>query len=95
MKTIKYKKGTYVAVYVEWFDSVSQSQPWWNIQQLEEETKIIRDTFQTLAYLVNENNHEYIFANSIHLSENKPVAVANIFNIPKGCIVSIKKVKQI
>jgi hypothetical protein len=94
MKKLKLSKGTYKAVFIKWYDSMSVKQVWWNLGDLIDEVRSMEegDYFYTLAYLVMENKNSYIFANSIHFEDKKVISFGKLFTIPKGCVEYIKPV---
>lgn len=85
-------KGKYQAVYVEWIDSTMKVKVWHSTKGLIDETSKPHDTFRTIAYLVNQNTLEYIFASSIHSDEDGVCGFGQVFTIPKGCVTKLKKV---
>ncbi len=92
---MKHKIDKYQAVYIEWLDSTMRLPAWHSTGNLIEETRQPQDTFKTVAFLVSQNKHEYILANSIHLSEGDVIQFGQVFTIPKGCVTLIKKIKII
>lgn len=89
------KKESYVAVYVEWLDSVSPIKIWHDFGDIVKNNKEVSDRFQSIAYLIYENKLEYVFCNSIHFEDGVAVAAGKIFKIPKGCVTKIKKISKI
>lgn len=87
MNTDTVKK--YKAMYVEWIDSTMKLPVWFTTGKLDEETKEPSDRFQTISYLVRENDKEYIFASSIHFTDNEVSSFGQIFTIPKGCVIKM------
>lgn len=83
----------YQAVYIEWIDSTIKSQVWHTPSDLLNETKEVVSNFQTIAFLVNENKHEYILASSIHFDAGEAIQFGQVFTIPKGCVLKMQKIK--
>lgn len=83
----------YQAVYIEWIDSALKLPVWHVTGRLMDETKNITSVFKTVSYLINENKHEYILASSIHFDEGEVIQFGQVFTIPKGCVLKLKKIK--
>ncbi len=87
------KKYSCKAVYVEWIDSTMRKQVWWSVADVIEDTKKVRDKFQTVAYLVNRNKLEYVFAATVHFDEGEAVALGEVFTIPRGCVTKLRNIE--
>lgn len=85
----------YNAVWIEWVDSCLKLPVWFSPGKLVDETNEPKERFYTLSYLVHENKKEYVLAASIHFNEDGIANFGQVFTIPKGCVVKIKKIKNI
>lgn len=88
MKHINYDK-----VIVEWLDIQSCDNPW---NTLDEFDKLLPAKCTTIGYLY-EDNKDYIktFATySINENSELDIDVGDAVVIPRGCIVSIKKIEN-
>ncbi len=87
------KKNTYHAVWVEWIDSTMKLPVWFPTKKMLDETKEPNDKFHTVSYLVNQNKKEYVFASSVHFDNDGVINFGQVFTIPKGCVITMKKIK--
>ena len=87
------KDREYRRVYIKWLDSTAQKKIWWNFPDIIEEIKKSEagDYFYSTGYLFEETKNHYYLANSIHFEDKKAIALGEIFSIPKGCVLQIKK----
>jgi hypothetical protein len=88
-------KDEHYPVYIEWLDSALKLPVWHTAEDLFEETKETSDTFNTLAYMVNENELEYFVASSLQFNEGVVASYGQVFSIPKGCVTKVVKLNKI
>lgn len=84
----------YNAVWIEWIDSVMRLPVWFTPEKIIDDLSEQTDRFYTISYLVHENKKEYVLASSIHFDSDGVSSFGQIFTIPKGCVIKIKKLKQ-
>lgn len=88
------KGGKYERVWIKWIDSTMRKKVWWSPQEILDEIKISekQDFMYSVGYLFKETKSYYYLCNSIHFEEGMAVSFGQIFSIPKGCMIQIKKI---
>lgn len=75
-----------------WVDSCAKLPVWFNPKRLIDEMSEAKEKFNTISYLVHENELEYIFAASVHFDDSGVVNFGGVFTIPKGCVLDIRNI---
>lgn len=90
---MKIKKNSYHRVWIKWLDSTMQKRVWWSPQEILDEIKTAEagDYFYSTGFLFKETKLHYYLANSIHFEDGVAVSFGEVFSIPKGCVLQIKK----
>ena len=88
------QKGTdYHRVWIKWLDSTMRKKVWWSPIDILDDVKKCEDGdyFYSTGYLFKETKKHYYLANSLHFEDKEVVSFGQIFSIPKGCVIQIKK----
>jgi hypothetical protein len=89
---MKFKKGTFTAIYIEWIDSVMDTKVWHDFSDIVEDNKQPNNKICTIGYMVTENKKELVLGGSIHFTDGEAIHAGQIFTIPKGCVTRIRRV---
>ncbi len=81
-------------VVIVWIDSTQAKEVWRGHQEyIEDALEKEKDRFYSVGYLVHTTKNLYHLANSIHMQDDEKVSFGGMFSIPKGCAISIKRIK--
>lgn len=85
----------YQLVIVTWLDSTQAKTVWFDNKELMKEVRRSeKERFVSTGYLVYTGRRLLHLASSIHFDdEGEAVGFGTVTTIPRGCIISMKKIK--